>query len=67
MIISNDDIGDYLVDKIDGEGLDYAILHYFGAELRSNHERLNELWRQAHGILGEIEDILQSADRPEEA
>ena len=65
MIISNDDIGEWLVDKIENEGLDYAIQHYFGRELGSNHERLNSLWAEAYDILTEISAILEAADRPE--
>ena len=65
MIISNKHSGNGLIDKLEQEGLEYAILGYFGRELDSNHPKLNELWAQAYDTLTEIVSILDNVDRPE--
>ena len=47
-----------VADKVEWEGLDYAVMSYFGRDLNSVNEELNDLWAEAYDVLTELRSIL---------
>lgn len=48
-------------DVVETEGLDYAVVHYLGAESIED-EDLRRVWQEAHDALGAINAILGTPD-----
>lgn len=50
-------------EKVDNEGMDYAILHYFGEDISDevNDKELIKLWKEAYKILVKIEEKIETA------
>lgn len=50
-------------EHVDNEGLDYAILHYYGKDIsdKVDDKELVELWAQAYDVLEKIEAKIEGA------
>lgn len=50
-----------VADRVEMEGLDYAILHYIGPDEEFEDKKLKRVWLLARKALFDIEDILDKA------
>lgn len=47
-----------VTERVETEGLGYAVQHYLGRDVNSEDKKLNKLWKQAYDALEALQDYL---------